>query len=201
MPSAIASRPCGWPRHPRRDGRRHRSAGSRRQSLPQEPDQSQRAPPFASSLPRTTLERSASRAEPIIAGKCRHPHPLMRDARHDNAAPAAGHAELCGFRPPALKVELRPRKSVSAPAPSRPRVSESSRPSRRCPGRRKRSRADSRENERHRRASARYRRARRGSRRSSVGNVYQPELAAPTASKMPCGCVANSRWTNCPPAE
>jgi gamma-glutamyltranspeptidase len=30
--------------------------------------------------------------EPVIAGKCRHPHPLMRDAWHDNAAPAARHA-------------------------------------------------------------------------------------------------------------
>src|ERR1051326_582382 len=37
-------------------------------------------------------------AEPIIAGKCRHPHSLMSDARYDNPAPTAGHSELCGFR-------------------------------------------------------------------------------------------------------
>ena len=36
----------------------------------------------------------------------------MRDTRHDNGAPAAGHAELCGFRLAAGKVELRPRKPV-----------------------------------------------------------------------------------------
>ena len=36
----------------------------------------------------------------------------MRDTRHDDAAPAAGHAELCGFRLAAGKVELRPRKPV-----------------------------------------------------------------------------------------
>jgi hypothetical protein len=30
----------------------------------------------------------------------------MRDTRHDDATPAAGHAELCGFDLPAGKVEL-----------------------------------------------------------------------------------------------
>src|SRR5215469_15178014 len=51
-------------------------------------------------------------AEPIIARKCRHPHSVMRDVRYDNAAPAARDAELCRFRPPAVDVELRPRKPV-----------------------------------------------------------------------------------------
>ena len=36
----------------------------------------------------------------------------MRDTRHDDATPAAGHAELCGFRPPVGNVELRPGKPV-----------------------------------------------------------------------------------------
>jgi hypothetical protein len=36
----------------------------------------------------------------------------MRDARYADAAPAAGHTELSGFRLPAGNVELRPRKPV-----------------------------------------------------------------------------------------
>jgi len=50
--------------------------------------------------------------KPIIGGKDRHPHALMRHARYDNTAPAAGHSELCCFRLPASNVELRPRKPV-----------------------------------------------------------------------------------------
>ena len=36
----------------------------------------------------------------------------MRDTRHDDTAPAAGHADLCGFRLPAGNIELRSRKPV-----------------------------------------------------------------------------------------
>src|SRR6516165_9367909 len=57
-------------------------------------------------------ELAPGAAKPIIGGEGRHPHALMRDTWHDNAAPAAGHAELCGFGLPAGKVELRPRKPV-----------------------------------------------------------------------------------------
>jgi len=53
-----------------------------------------------------------SATKPIIGRKGRHPHAFMRDAGHDDAAPAAGHAELCGFRLPTGNVELRPRKPV-----------------------------------------------------------------------------------------
>ena len=51
-------------------------------------------------------------AKPVIGGEGRHPHALMRDARHDDSAPSAGHPELGGFRLPAVNVELRPRKPV-----------------------------------------------------------------------------------------
>jgi len=51
-------------------------------------------------------------AKPIIGGEGRHPHALMGDARHDDSAPAAGHAELGGFRLPAINVEPCPRKPV-----------------------------------------------------------------------------------------
>ena len=55
-----------------------------------------------------------------------------------------------------------PAQTGLAPAPSPLRASESCRPYHRCPGRPKRSPADSQENERHPRASNRCRRARRG---------------------------------------
>jgi hypothetical protein len=45
-PAQIATLPFGWTRHRRRDGGRHRSAGSRRRSSAPEPDKSQCAPSF-----------------------------------------------------------------------------------------------------------------------------------------------------------
>ena len=57
-------------------------------------------------------ELAPGATKPIIGGEGRHLHALMRDTRHDNAAPAAGDAELCGFRLAVGNVELRSRKPV-----------------------------------------------------------------------------------------
>src|SRR5204862_5173203 len=50
--------------------------------------------------------------EPVLRGEGRHAHALMRDARHDDTGPAAGHAELGGLRLAPREVELRPREAV-----------------------------------------------------------------------------------------